>query len=494
LIPTQGDVFALFVERLRAYVTVQVTAVEVRDKDRLAAVVALDWVGAEPPSRDQLSGLRPQVFDFLFWDADVEHLWVPARVPRGYRYIGTSEPVLSGDLHNYGGWPTGRRMWAQRRWERIPQDVRDRFKAALRDNDRTIVMEIAGRKLTRALRGLDAARLNAVADHARFDGFPLLTDVSTDRPVPGLFHFLRRQRLIYKAELRSHGERVVDLRGTHLTDLILDVTGVEEVHLNDDLEDLSLVGAPEPGLRVHAEDDGRWLSLSLPDGMPTPWAGLDALRSLSIHQAREVDAQTIARRFPNLTDLRIWGAPGYLRQVAGLSELPLATLMLKDVFGYRAEEFPTGLPELETLWLTSIPADVAAAVKTAYRGKPDLDLDVRQPRKPEWLAANVDNPFRDWDGSDRITAAQAKKAATLYRTSHTAALKATTVTELTEIATTFVEGFNKLDSGFVDTMARDQIMDALGTILGAVETKAQITMSTTDRTAVFNAADSIRDF
>ncbi|MFD0716425.1 hypothetical protein [Paenibacillus sp. GCM10027626] len=42
-------------------------------------------------------------------------------------------------------------------------------------------------------------------------------------------------------------------------------------------------------------------------------------------------------------------------------------------------------------------------------------MSVHQPRKPEWLADNLDNPFRSLDGREGITPAQAKKAAALYK-------------------------------------------------------------------------------
>ena len=477
--PTPGDVFAVFDERLRAHVAVQVTHVDGAGGDARAAVVLLDWVGAEPPAVERIGGLRPQVFDFFFRDGDVEHLWVPARVPNRFVHIGTVTPVLTGELHVHGGWPDGRAIWAQRRWDTVPQDVRDRFKAALRDDDRTVVAELNGRVLTRALRRFTADQLAADLDH---DAFPLVTAVSTDRPVPGLFDFLRRRHLIYEASLRGHGERVVDLRGTHLDRLVLDVTGVEELHLGEGLENLGLFGTFTPGLRVHAEDDGRWLSLTVSGELPTSWSGLGAVESLLVREFHELDIHVLAARFPALTSLTLTGAPGYLRNLADLAALRLEDLDLTDVFGYGPDDLPD-LPALETLSLTSIPADVAASVKA--RARPGLDLSVRQPRKPEWLAQNVDNPFRRWDGAGHITAAQAKKAAALYRQARAAALKSPTVADLTATATAYVEGFNKL-SHFIDTEAREQIMDALGDILD--------TAGTAERDAILAAADRVRDF
>jgi hypothetical protein len=478
--PTPGDVFAQFDERLRAYVVVQVTALQGAGKDAMAAVVLFDWLGPEPPAAEEVQGLQAVV-----------HVWAPVRVPRRFVHIGTVAPVLADTPHAHGGWPNGRRMWARLRRDRVPQDVRERYDAAERDNDRTVVMELDGRELTRAQRRLDAGHLTAGVEHAVFDAFPLVRAVSTDRPVPGLVDFLRRRHLVYEASLRGHGERVVDLRGTHLTRLLLDMTGVEELHLDDSLDNLGLVGPFVPGVRVHAEDNGRWLSLAVTGDLPATWSGLDAVRSLLVREFRELDVDLVVKQFPALTSLTISGAPGYLRNVYGLAALPLEDLSLNNVFGYGPADFPDDFPELEQLSLASIPADVAASVKAKYGGRPDLDLDVRQPRKPEWLAANLDNPFREWDGAEHITAAQAKKAAALYRQTRAAALKSSTVPALTAIATTYVEGFTKLGSrsAFIDTDERERIMDALGDILDAVES-----ITAADRTAIFDAADRLRDF
>jgi len=46
-----------------------------------------------------------------------------------------------------------------------------------------------------------------------------------------------------------------------LSRLSLDVTGVQELFLNDGLDDLTLLGTAAPELKIHAEADGSWLTL-----------------------------------------------------------------------------------------------------------------------------------------------------------------------------------------------------------------------------------------
>ncbi|MFP2956317.1 gliding motility protein [Myxococcus sp. 1LA] len=509
-----GDIFAVYTPRLDAYTAVQVTALKVEGKSELAAVLTLDWVGTALPDADAVAAMRPARFNFFFWKDHLDHDWVSAEVPRGYTRVGHRPPLVEEELNSYGGgWPSGSPLYSQRRWEAIPQAERDLFKQMDAEPDNRVLFTVGDMEVRRSTQRLDTDRLAAASDLSVFEALPILTSVNADTPIAGLFDFIRRRPFVYESEVRNHGERRVDLRGAQLTQLLLDVTGVHDLYLNDGLEHLSLFGKPGPELKIHGEADGRWLTLQL--GTPDmAWSGLDALDSLQMRSAREVDASSIMRRFPKLTELRIWGAPGYLRNTAELAKLPaLAMLTLSDMFGMSPEEFPgpEQLPQLSMLWLTSIPADVAAQVKKAYKAatREGLDLSVRQPRKADWLAENLDNPFRVWDGADNITPAQAKKAAALYRQARSAALKAASeadhapaalVSALTPIVTAYTEGFNKLDSrhAFIFTEEREQIYVALVGIFDAVDEKLRSSEKTPveplHREALISVMDSIRDF
>ena len=52
--------------------------------------------------------------------------------------------------------------------------------------------------------------------------------------------------------------------------------------------------------------------------------------------------------------------------------------------------------------MTSLPETAAKAAKQLWKSKPGMDLRITKPRKPEWLAQNLDNPFRGWDGAEHI--------------------------------------------------------------------------------------------
>lgn len=503
--PTPGDILVSHNARLDAYTAIQVTGLMTDGKIPQVSVLTLDWIGKALPTDAEIAAMKPQPFDFFFWNAHLEHIRVALPVPPAFTRVGHRPPLVVEEVNSYGGWPRGDTLHSQQQWDARPKAARDRFKDAAEKRDKTPVLTLGDITLTRSTQRMDGERLAAAEDLSVFDALPLLTNVTTDRPIAGLFDFLRKHPFVYEADLRRHGETIVDLRGTHVTRLGIDVTGVRELYLPDGLDSVSLHGVASADLRIHAEADGRWLSLNTVDPV-APWAGLDALGGLWIHDAKDVDMAQALRHFPAVRQLRIWGAPGYLRNLSSLATLSgLRSLTLSDVFGFSPDDFPapSNFPELQMLWLTSIPVDVAAAVKKTYKSATaaGLDLAVRQPRKPEWLAANLDNPFRNWDGRENITPAQAKKAAALYKTARGDALKlagaADAVAALTPMVLRYTEAFNALDSRgrFVFTDEREQIYEALLLIFDAVdETRREAGADPVDRHALSEAMDDVRDF
>ena len=74
----------------------------------------------------------------------------------------------------------------------------------------------------------------------------------------------------------------------------------------------------------------------------------------------------------------------------------LTDLSTFDLFGFDAADIPTPeqMPKLHWFWMTSLPEYAAKAAKQLWKGKPGMDLRITKSRKPEWLAQNLDNPFR----------------------------------------------------------------------------------------------------
>ena len=145
-----------------------------------------------------------------------------------------------------------------------------------------------------------------------------------------------------------------------------------------------------------------------------------------------------------------------------------------DLFGFGAADIPTPeqMPALSWFWLTSLPEDAARAAKKLWKNKPGMDLRITKPRRPEWLAQNLDNPFRGWDGAEHIPAASAKKAANQYRKTRSELLKLAAEPEQNvqakalEAVAAYTQTFNKMH--FIETEERDEIYMALCGILDAM--------------------------
>ncbi|WP_144641283.1 gliding motility protein [Bordetella genomosp. 13] len=508
--PTPGDIYVCHNGRLDAYVAFQITHVK---DDGALAVLTLDWSDVALPDDAALAAMKPAVFDFMYWTGRHQHCWVGATVPRQCRHVGWRPPLVTDEVRSYSAWPDGSLLGRQRWWQALDPALVRAFKAAADGpRDQTVVLEADGRTVTRGTSRLDSALLNAAPSLSVFDALPLLGELDVDTPVPGLLPWLRTRPLITELDISGQHDPVLDVRGTHLLRLSVDVTGMREIFLNDGLNFLFLRGKASPDLILHGEQGGRYLSVQAGDA-ELPWSGLPELEALSLRGMRSVDAGIVAARLPSLRQLRIWGGPCVMQNLDRLGELSkLSYLTLTDVFPPAGSAFPAPScwPGLSTLWLQSIPTDLAAAVKKAYRGEAakGLDLSVKQPRKPEWLAANLDNPFREWDGSDVVTPAQAKKAATLYRKARADALKLAAdladdadglVEALTPVVHAYTEGFNAMDrrAGFIDTVAREQIYMAWVGIVQAVEEKRRESLGSEVAPlpqAVLDAMDEVRDF
>lgn len=121
--------------------------------------------------------------------------------------------------------------------------------------------------------------------------------------------------------------------------------------------------------------------------------------------------------------------------------------------------------------MTSLPETAAKAAKQLWKSKPGMDLWITKARKPEWLAQNLDNPFRGWDGAEHIPAAAAKKAANQYRKTRSQLMKLAAAGEdaqaqAMDAVTAYTQTFNKM--GFIETEERDEIYMALRGILDAL--------------------------
>jgi hypothetical protein len=195
--------------------------------------------------------------------------------------------------------------------------------------------------------------------------------------------------------------------------------------------------------------------------------------SLAVRDVVDLDGRRIVRLFPDLKRLMLFGKLGTFENADALNELgSLKGLLVANLFGMRAVDCPrpTSLEHLDSLWVYSVPAEYASAVRRAWT--PEIlngtDLRVTSPRNPGWVAENRDNPLRDWDGREHISSGRYKKAVVQYRATRAAVLDALSNervdVQLGLIGRAYGEAFNRLDGSrnhFIETEEREELFAAL---------------------------------
>ncbi|MDR1010028.1 MAG: hypothetical protein LBM04_02680 [Opitutaceae bacterium] len=435
--PCPGDIYvqrSADTGRYCAYQIIHAGNTSPRSPGKDISLLSLDWVGDTLPTDADLAAMRPLNNTRYYWGHSLDYrMVIPPRLPASFIYIANRPPLITKKTNSFGGWPAPRKQSAEHEadWRaRDPERLR-RFNAAHGSGREFILAPGYTARDTHTRAGPEL--LDRLANLADLDKLPRLLEIEARGPRPDLIAYLRTHDLLYRLIWREHGRCELDFRDIpHIEEIELDATGLETLHLHKALRTLKLTGTLHPRIRIHAHDGGSQLHLETPPaiaGAGHADPGLPKLATLRIAGIDCLDLATIVARHPALEVLSLAGKPGALQNLSAIARLPrIRSLCLDDLFGFTPADIPPPgtHPHLASLSLESIPADVAAHVKKVYaplKKTANLDLEVRKPRAPGWLAENLDNPFRAWDGSEFVTPANARRAAALYKKTH-AALRA----------------------------------------------------------------------
>lgn len=488
-----GEVYTVYNKYLERYTACQVAYIAPLDmvsKQPWAVILSLDWVGDAPLTAEELPHLRPLYKDFMYWPRALHLLRVTMEVPPQYTLVGTLPPFTDEPCSSYGGWDDGYEVYRQIRWQEIPEERRRAFKEAMESDAETKL----GSNLVKISSHRVMDRYTPFASALELAALPCLSDIICERWHPELLAFLRGNPFIHELTLLNHSQRTLDLRGTSIGKLMLDMTGLQELWLGEETEQLLFQSKEPDACIIHATGDGSGLTLQF-IGEYRPHPELPGLWGLHGIQLKDFDLTGLAAAHPHLKELRLWGAPGNLQNFSAVREFrELTNLSTFDLFGFGAADIPTPeqMPELRWFWTTSLPEDAAKAAKQLWKGKPGMDLRITKPRKPEWLAQNLDNPFRGWDGAEHIPATAAKKAAGQYRKTRSLLMKLAAdsgedaQTQALEAVAAYTQTFNKMR--FIETEERDEIYMALRGILDALPDSAL------QKDVLIKKFDELRDF
>lgn len=497
MIAKAGDIYCVYNKSLKKYTACQVTKIDDSGKKPQATIISLDWVSDELPKEEELALMKPLYIDYMYWGGTFNIKRVDVNVPLKYVYVANVKPLNNEDTGTYGGWNSGVEIYNQFKWLKIPKEQRDAFKAADASSEH---VEFEGNR-----RRLGTHSENDMwhdfDDALSLRVFPCLSSLTVTKWHKNLYEYLNSNPFIRELVIENHGKSSLDFSETSIDRLSVDMTGLDELILNDDLSMLFLLEEVKDGCKITSPSFGSDLILYC-DGSVPKIQGLEGLEKLYIRTITELDIADILRAYPKLRELRLWGKPGNLINFAKISEFSeLEVLTTMDLFGFTADEVPKpeSLQKLYMLWMDSLPEDAAKEVKKLYKKRKGegLDLWITKPRKAEWLAQNLENPFRSWDGEEHITPANAKKAADIYRKTRAAMVKLIEAPskdiekDAEALVRDYTEGFNKMDKKkpFIDTVERDEVFTALDGILSLIPDELDV-----DKDKLIDLFDQLKEF
>ena len=207
------------------------------------------------------------------------------------------------------------------------------------------------------------------------------------------------------------------------------------------------------------------------------------ITNLSVKEVTTLDCRRLVERYPSLTELSLSGDVGVLINAVSLNDLEmLKRLWASGLFGMEAQDclLPDRVPRLEFLSLHSIPADYAASMRAHWRREVanGTFVDITGARRPEWVAENISNPLREWDGRAHITGTRFKQAVNQYKATRRAVMAACAheVADerramLVDLGRAYAEAFNRMDARrpFIETVEREELFAALDLIVDEAE-------------------------
>jgi hypothetical protein len=204
--------------------------------------------------------------------------------------------------------------------------------------------------------------------------------------------------------------------------------------------------------------------------------------SLTARDVGSLDCALLAARYPGLAYLSLSGNVGVLAHAGALNQLPsLKRLFIHGLLGMGRADclHPDQVPALESLGLHGIPYDYATAMRARWRPQAPNGtfVDISGARKQEWLAENMSNPLREWDGRAHISRSRFAKATAQYKATRRAIIAALSAegepaaARLAQMGREYAEAFNRLDgrAPFIETEEREELLAALDLIFGDAE-------------------------
>lgn len=300
MIAKAGDIYCVYNKLLKKYTACQVTKIDESGKKPQANIISLDWASDELPKEEELALMKPLYIDYMYWNGTFNLKKVDVNVPSNYVYVGNVKPVNNEDTGTYGGWSIDIEVYNQFKWEKIPKEQRDVFKAADASSEH---VEFEGNR-RRLSTHSENDNWHDFDDALSLRVFPCLSSLTVTKWHKNLFEYLNSNPFIRELVIENHGKSSLDFSETTIDRLSVDMTGMDELILNDDLSMLFLLGEVKDGCKIKSPSSGRDLILHCDCSLPKI-KGLEGLEKLYIGKIKELDIADILREYPKLRELRL---------------------------------------------------------------------------------------------------------------------------------------------------------------------------------------------
>lgn len=459
-----GEVYAYYIDCLGKYGACQIIAV---NADGICCV-ALDHLEDEPPRTEQIESLRPYYSEAFRNHHQIVKEWISNDpVPQDYRFIGQCGLKTDEKCNCYAGrWPDGRDYYYEERWKAYDESARAAYKKYMNSGE---FVTVHGKMFKKNTDWLGDELYQCLTEKDPLREFPCITLAKVQGYSEKLRKWLCETPLLRTLRLEKAGVDEMDLGGTFLEDLELDMSGIRKLILPETVRSLKMQGEVCPDLQI---DDSLCagkieLDISLKKAEPLRY-GLQNLkiRRLRLREIAELDMAQVAEQFPETEYLLLFGRPGSVAQMQAVGKMRgLRSLCCRDLFGYAVKDVEVlqELSELRQLDLDSVPQEVGQYLKKRWKDQLDR-LSVTHLRKDEWMKENLDDPFRHWDGNEFIPQAAYKSVRKCYRDTKKKLLAAADRGQMEEIARQYTLCFNKLNSRyeeFIETEEREDIFAAM---------------------------------
>ena len=223
-LPKSGEIYAYYIEELEKYGACQIIKVE----NKSVYYVSLDCLTDHVPEKEEILGWKP-----LYLEGYRNHHKMDAGLidltplPPNYQCLGEF-PLVTEKLSDsfLGSWPDGSLYISENRWKSFGEKNTASYKKYVNSGEDVVVhgkifpkrLSVLGDELYRHLNEQDSLEQFPCIFIAQIEGF--------SEKLPKL---IKASPLLAELELKNPGASVLDLRGTGLDRLKLDMTVVKRL-------------------------------------------------------------------------------------------------------------------------------------------------------------------------------------------------------------------------------------------------------------------------